>query len=195
MKTSKNFFLFLSVVLWMLASCNNAPQKPKDSEKMADKANEAKTETNRSEEDAQVLVNAVSSDLFEIAAAEQASTMATNAQVKEFASHMIQEHNAMVGETRSLAARKGFTVPSVMSNDYMDDINDMKSWKRGKEFDTKYMKGQVDQHQKILDDIEKRMASTADSDVKAWAEKAAAAVRKHLQMANSINTQLEVAYK
>ena len=120
MKTSKNLFLFLSVVLLALVGCNNA--QPKDSEKAADKANEAKTETNRSEEDAQALVNTVSSSYFQIAAAEQAATLATNPQVKDFATRMTEVHNVMLGETRSLAARKGYTVPSVMANDYIDDI-------------------------------------------------------------------------
>jgi len=193
MKTSKNLFLFLSVVFLALVGCNNA--QPKDSEKAADKANEAKTETNRSEDDAQVLVSGASNDIFEIAAAEHAVTMATNPQVRDFATRMIPVHKTMLGETRSLAARKGYTIPSVMGNDYMDDIEDMKTWKKGKEYDTKYMEGQVDQYQMMLDQIEKRMANTKDSDIKMWAESAAGGVRSHLEMAKSISTQLEVAYK
>ena len=186
--------LMLAFAAWTLPSCNT-DNKPKDSEKVADKANDAKTETKRSEEDANVLVNVASSDMFEIAAAEMATTMATQASVKEFAQMMRNEHPKMMEETRMLAAKKAYTLPSTMANEYMTDIEGMRKWTKGKEFDTKYMKAQVDQHQKILDDVEKRMAASADMDVKAWAQKASSAVRMHLDKAKMISDQLDKMYK
>ncbi len=193
MKIIKNLFPFISIVLLAMLGCNNA--QPKDSEKVADKANAAKTETQQSEEDAKILVNAVSSDYFQIAASEQAVLMASNPQVKEFAGRMIQMHKTSLGETISLAARKGYTVPSMMSNDYTDDIEDLKKRKKGKDFDTQYMKGQTDQHQSLLDQLEKGMADTKDSDIKMWTETMVGGIRSHLQLATSINTQVEESNK
>lgn len=187
-------FLLLALATWTLPSCNT-DNRPKDSEKVADKANDAKTETQRSEEDADVMVNVASSDMFEIAAAEMATTMATQASVKEFAGMMRNEHPKMMEETRMLASKKSYTLPTTMANSYMNNIEDMRKWTKGKEFDTKYMKGQVDQHQKVLDDIEKRMAASADTDVKAWAQKASSAVRMHLDRARTISDQLDKTYK
>ena len=196
MRHLKFFSLLIAITCFAMTSCNNTnDNKPKDSEKVADKANEAKTETNRSEEDASLLVNAVSSDYFEIAAAEVASTMATQASVKEYAGMMMAIHKTMMDETKMLAGQKAYTVPGAMANDYMDDIEDMKKWTKGKEFDTKYINGQIDQHQKMLDNIEKRMASTVDSGVKAWTEKAAAEVRKHLDRAKMVKEELDKKYK
>ena len=193
MRHIKILSLLLALAGFTMTACTD--NQPKDSEKAADKANDAKTETNRSEEDAELLVNAVSSDYFEMAAADVAAGMATQASVKEFATMMKTMHQTMMDDTRALAAKKAYTVPSMMANDYMDDIEDMKKWAKGKEFDTKYIKNQVDQHQKMLDDIEKRMAATVDSDVKAWTQKASSAVRMHLDKANAIKSQLDVTYK
>lgn len=194
MKNAKLLFLLLGLACWTLPSCDQN-DKPKDSEKMADKANDAKTETNRSEEDAELMVNAVSSDLYEIAAAEMAATMATQSSIKDFANQMLTAHRSMMDETRALAAKKAYTVPTTMANDYMTNIEDMRKWAKGKEFDTKYMEGQVKQHEKMLEQIEKRMNSTADSDVKMWTQKASSGVRMHLDMAKKIDDQLDMVYK
>ncbi|GEM_PF-1689234 len=196
MRHLKFFSLLIAITCFAMTSCNNAnDNKPKDSEKAADKANEAKTETNRSEEDASLFVNAVSSDYFEVASAEVASTMATQASVKEYAGMMMAIHKTMMDETKMLAGKKAFTVPGAMANDYMTNIEDMKKWTKGKEFDTKYINGQIDQHKKILDNLEKRMAATADTDIKAWTEKASSEVRKHLDRANMIKEELGKKYK
>lgn len=193
MKHVKFLSLLLAIAVCTLPACNT--DKPKDSEKMADKANDAKTETNRSEEDAELLVNAVSSDMYEVSSAEVAASMATQASVKEFATMMMTMHRTMMDETKMLASKKAYTVPTTMANDYMTQVEDMKKWTKGKEFDTKYMKGQVDQHQDMLDNIEKRMAATADSDIKAWAQKASSGVRMHLDKAKTISDQLNTVYK
>ncbi|MCY7328938.1 MAG: DUF4142 domain-containing protein [Saprospiraceae bacterium] len=194
MKYIKFLSLLLALAGFTMTACTS-DNKPKDSEKVADKANETKTETNRSEEDAQLLVSAVSCDYFEVAAADVAATMATQASVKEFATMMKNMHPTMMEETKALAAKKGYTVPTMMANDYTDDIQDMQKWTKGKEFDTKYIKGRIDQHQKMLDDIEKRMAATVDNDVKAWTQKASSGMRMHLDKANKIKEQLDVTYK
>ena len=193
MKYIKFLSLLLALAGFTMTACNS--DKPKDSEKMADKANDAKTETNRSEEDAELLVNAVSSDMYEVGAAGVAASMATQASVKEFATMMMTMHRTMMDETKMLAAKKSYTVPTTMANDYMTQVEDMKKWAKGKEFDTKYMKNQVDQHQDMLDDIEKRMAATADTDIKAWAQKASSGVRMHLDKAKMIAEQLNTVYK
>lgn len=193
MKYIKFFSLLFALAVFTMTACTN--DKPKDSEKVADKMNEAKTETNRSEEDAQLMVSAVSSDYFEVEAAKVAASMGTQSSVKEFATMMQNMHPTMMEETKALAAKKGYTVPAMMGNEYLDEVADMAKWTKGKEFDTKYIKGQIDQHQKMLDDIEKRMAGTVDSDVKAWTQKASSAVRMHLDKANAIKEQLDVTYK
>lgn len=193
MKYIKFFSLLLFFAGLTLTACNN--DKPKDSEKVADKINDAKTETNKSEEDAQLMVSAVSSDYFEVEAAKVAASMATQASVKEFATMMQNMHPTMMEETKALAAKKAYTVPAMMGNEYLDEVADMAKWTKGKEFDTKYIKGQVDQHQKMLDDIEKRMAATVDTDVKAWAQKASSAVRMHLDKAKMIKDELDKTYK
>lgn len=193
MKYIKFFSLLLALATFTMTACTN--DKPKDSEKAADKVNDAKTETNKSEEDAEMLVNAVSSDMYEVGAAEMAATMATQASVKEFASMMMTMHKTMMEETKMLAAKKAYTVPSMMANDYMDDMEDMKKWAKGKEFDTKYINAQIDQHQKMLDGIEKRMAATVDNDVKMWAQKASSGVRMHLDKAKMIDEALDKMYK
>lgn len=194
MKTVKFLLPILALTLWTLTSCGDT-NKPKDSEKVADQANEPKTETNTSQEDAESVVNIVSANYFEIAAGEQAKTMGTAAAVKEFADMMVKDHTMMNDETKALAAKKNFTVPSMMGNDYMSKIDDMKKWVKGKEYDMKFADNMVEGHQKVLDELEKRARDTKDPEVKAWAEKGAAAVRMHIDKARALDTQMEEMYK
>ena len=193
MRHLKILSLLLALASFSMTACTS--DKPKDSEKAADKVNDAKTETNRSEEDAEMLVNAASSDMYQISAGEVAAGMATQPSVKEFANMMVTMHKTMSDETKMVAAKKAYTLPTAMANDYMDDVEDMKKWTKGKEFDTKYINAQIDQHQKILDGIEKRMAATVDSDIKMWAQKASSGVRMHLDKAKAIDGQLDSVYK
>src|SRR6185295_14088767 len=96
MKNVKFLTLILALSCWAFTACEN---KPKDAEKVADKANDAKTETTASAGDAELLVNAASADMFEIAAAELAVTMATKSSVIDFANQMIAAHKQMLDGT------------------------------------------------------------------------------------------------
>lgn len=173
----------------------NCETSQNDAKKMADKANDAKTETRASEMDADALVKAVNINYYKIAAAEYAATQATQPQVREFANMMRTQHMAMNDKTKSLAASKSFTAPAAMSNDYMNDIENMRKWEKGKEFDTKFINEMVDAHQEALDMLEKCQRESNDADVKAWATESASGVRNHLDMARRLDDQLSNMYK
>lgn len=192
MKTIKMLFFVAVAGLIALPACNDAP---KDPAKRADEANEDKTETRKSENDAETLVDAATSDMMEIQSSQIAVTMGTQQSVKDFANMMIQEHQNMSTETKALAAKKGFTLPTALNADKMEDLEDMKKWAKGKEFDNKYIEEQVDMHQNVLDKLEKCMAATQDSDIKTWTEKAVGHVRMHLEKAKMINDQIDAIYK
>jgi putative membrane protein len=193
MKKVKMLFFAAAMGLIALPGCKNEPSK--NPEERAEEANEAKTETNRAEEDAETLVQAAVNGMMEIQSSQVAASMATQPSVKEFANMMITEHTNMSNEVKSLASKKGFTLPAALDADHQEDIEDMKKWAKGKEFDNKYIEEQIDMHEKTLDELENRMAKTADSDLKMWAEKAAASVRTHLGRAKQINDEIDAIYK
>ena len=168
--------------------------QPKDSEKAAQDMNEEKTDNNKNEEDAETLVQAAGSDMLEIESSRMAVTMAVSPAVKEFANMMIQEHTMMSQETKALAAKKNYTLPTAMPNDYMDDLEDMKKWEKD-DWDNKYIEAQIDQHQKVLNELENRASRTQDADIRAWAQKAMTHVRTHLDKAKMIDDQIDNANK
>jgi putative membrane protein len=191
MKTVK-MLVSAALLGWMcLPGCADGTKNP---EKQAMEANEAKTETNRAEEDAETMVQAAVSDMMEIQSSQIAATMATQPAVKEYANMMVTEHTNMSSQTKDLAARKGFSLPAALDQDHMDDLEDMRKWAKGEEFDTKYMAKQVDMHQKTLDELEDRMEASADIDVKAWAQAASSKVRMHLDRAKQLKDEVDAAY-
>jgi putative membrane protein len=186
MKTVK--LLIFSLTVAALAACNNDTKK--NPAEAAQEVNEERTDTNKSEEDAETLVEAATSDMMEIQSSQKAATMATSAAVKEFAAMMIEEHTKMSNETKELAAKKGYVLPTSLSQDKMDKLADMDKWDK-KDWDEKYMEMQIDMHETSLREIKNRHDRSNDADIKAWAVKAMSHVQMHLDRAKQLEDNVD----
>ena len=116
--------------------------------------------------------------MMEVAMGQVAEKNASDAQVKKFGARMVADHGKANSELKSIAAEEGVDLPA--------EKNPGK-WKSDKE----YMGMMVKDHEKDLADFEKEAKNGSDADVKRFADKTSAVIRKHLQMAKDIDAKLK----
>ncbi|MBK0402777.1 DUF4142 domain-containing protein [Adhaeribacter sp. BT258] len=128
-------------------------------------------------------VMAASSDMFETLSSELAQQRASNAEVKSYAQHMIDEHNKTSSELKSLASRKNITLPTSPIPMHQSVLESLANTTDSRKFDERYMEEQVKAHQQAIIVFENASKKETDPDLKAFAAKTLPALRMHLDMA------------
>ena len=116
--------------------------------------------------------------MMEVAMGRQAEQNASNPEVKKFGARMVTDHSKANSELKSIASKKGVELPGA---------KEPGRWKS----DRDYMDAMVKDHEKDLADFEKEAKNGSDPDVKQFAEKTSAVVRKHLKLAKEIQGKLK----
>jgi len=131
---------------------------------------------------------------------------AQNAEVKQYAQRLIDDHTKANAELKQLAAQKGITLPDdkVASADSertkvreseattesehgsMTKLHNLS----GTEFDREFVRMAVTDHEKDVKEFERAAQKSDDPDLKAWAQKTAPTLREHLQQAKSLQAQV-----
>lgn len=140
---------------------------------------------------------------------------AQNAQVKQFAQRLIDDHTKAGTELKQLASSKGITLPqddtasssssssdrtqvrekpdaSADHSEHGQHQAQMKKLEQlsGAEFDREFVKMAVADHQKDVKEFEKQAQKSSDAEIKAFAQKTAPILREHLQQAKSLESQV-----
>lgn len=111
---------------------------------------------------------------MEVAMGKLAKEHATNEDVKAFGERMVNDHSKANDELRTIAQKKGVTLPSK---------NPPVKWTS----DKKYITAMVEDHEKDLVEFQKEASEATDPDLKQFAEQTAKLVQEHLDLAK--NTQ------
>ena len=143
-------------------------------------------QTSTVEADRDFMVKACQANLAEIEAGRLAESKATNADVKKFAQHMVEDHTAANDELMSLAGKTNFRLPARPDDAHQKDVAKLAGMS-GTEFDRKYMEMMVTDHQKAVELFEKWSKDAKHDDVRAWAEKTLPKLRDHLTMARDLS--------
>jgi len=114
---------------------------------------------------------------------------ASDAGVKKFAQHMIDDHEKANKELIKLADQKKFKVSATMDAEHQALSTKLLKLS-GSEFDREYMKGQVKDHKDTVALFEKESKNGSDADLKKWADKTLPTLRKHLKMAQDTQSKL-----
>ncbi len=135
--------------------------------------------------DADFVQHAAMAGMAEVKMGQAASTKAADAQVKSFASRMVTDHTAANDELKSLAAKKGWTLPSEL------DAMHKQSWEKmaamsGADFDRHYANHMRQDHHKAVALFEAAAQKATDADLRAWAEKTLPTLREHMTMAEAL---------
>ena len=118
-KTLNSGKLLLILLLFATSiACNQ--QQPEDTKEVAEDRNDEKFENNKSESDAQFLVNASEINLMEIKLSELAERNAVAAETKELSKMMMDQHNKNQEELKNLAASKSISIPVTLTDEGED---------------------------------------------------------------------------
>lgn len=183
----------IALGMFALQACNNGAKN--DSTANADSANNAKDTSTTSRlavntDDSNFAVEAASGGLAEVELGKLAQTKATNAQVKEFGTMMVDDHTAANNELMELAKLKNISLPSVPGEDEQKVKDDLVQ-KSGKDFDKAYVDAMIDDHKKDIKLFSDEMKSAKDLDIKAFASKTLPVLQKHLDHIQKIHDSMK----
>jgi putative membrane protein len=130
----------------------------------------------------------------EVDAGKLASTKASNADVKSFASEMVKDHQAMDAKGSKLASGAGSTAQNRLS-DSVTSANQatsaqLQSAGSGAAFDKAYVDAQVTGHQNALAFLQRAENSAQSADLKKLITSVIPDVQKHLDRAKSLQSKV-----
>lgn len=137
---------------------------------------------------ADFVLEAASSDMFEIESSKLALENAADDATKSFAQKMIEDHQKTSAELKQLVegGKVEAQIPTEMTDAHKKMLEDLKALK-GEEFTEEYRSAQEDVHEDAVD-LFKRYGSEGDNaELKAWAAKTAPALEHHLKSAEELN--------
>lgn len=203
MKHINKLFSFLFVTLLLLAcGPKEKPQEAQeatdeaavtDTKKAADEANDDKFETNKAESDADFIVNAVGNSYAEIETAQLAGQRSDNAEIKEVARLLENEHNKLLKDLQTFAGKKQITIPSQKDDAARRNIEDLNKENDIRDFNKEWCKDMVDSHEKSIRKFETRLQKTEDPDLKTLVNKALPHLRMHLEKVKACEEKIAQA--
>jgi putative membrane protein len=122
--------------------------------------------------------------MTEVETSKLAATRAQDPQVKSFAEKMVADHTAANDELKSLAKKKGWTVPTALDAEHKAIVSKL-SAKSGADFDAAYSKQMMQDHEKTVA-LFKEATKSSDPDLAQWAEKTLPTLEKHEQLAANL---------
>lgn len=186
------YAIALTGAAFAFQACNSGN---KDAKETADSMNKAKDTTSNmaatggiavDEKDAKFATTAAGGGMAEVALGKLALEKSTNAQVKEFATMMVNDHGKANTELIGIAQAKNITLPDMVDEDHQKKMADLEK-KTGKDFDKAYVDAMVDGHKSTLKLMQDEAKDGKDVELKAFASKTAPIVQTHLDMINKIH--------
>lgn len=132
------------------------------------------------------------SDMFEIQSGLLASEKAQNADVKTFGKQMADDHTKTSGELKDLVSDEEIKVelPGKLDNEHQANLDKL-SGLSGPQFDKKYVRMQIDAHQKAVALFEGYAAAGENADLKDWAGDTLPKLKEHLEHAQKLKLSVD----
>lgn len=164
------------------------------SPKTTSPANTASAESRQGTElargDRTFLENAAQGGHAEVEGSKLAQQKASSADVKAFASRMVQDHTKVGAELTQLATAKGYTPPSEPSLMQKGELKTLATLD-GTKFDKMYSSRiGVAAHESTLKMFKEASGNAKDPDIKAFAAKHVPDLEEHLKMARDLNKKV-----
>lgn len=146
--------------------------------------------------DAQIVQLAISVNSADSSAGELAQTRATNAQVRDFARMMVQDHGAANQRIRELVQRLTVTPDSTwdenrtLGEESRDAIRELAT-KSGADFDREYIEHEIELHEDVLEKLDEKLIPKADNaELKTLLQETRQTVQRHLERARELQNTL-----
>jgi len=128
--------------------------------------------------------------LAEVEMGKLAQQKAANDQVKQFGSHMVDDHSKANTELQQVASSKGITLPTDLDANHKSKVAKLEKLS-GAQFDRAYMTEMVADHKKDVAEFRKQSTSGKDGDIKGFAAKTLPTLEDHLKMAQSTDAAVK----
>jgi putative membrane protein len=136
--------------------------------------------------DRKFMQEAAEGGLFEVQAAQLASTKATDPNVKSFASKLVDEHTAANNELVQMANSKKVELPAAPPRGKRNEIEKLGKLS-GNDFDQRFVREVgIKDHEKDIRKFEKASENAKDPELKAWIDKTLPHLREHLAQAQKM---------
>jgi len=176
-----------------IVSCSNndtAKNETEDPKEAAKELNEDKFDSTNVKADADFAVKMADAGMFEVEMGKLALQNASSPKVKEYAQMMIDEHTKANNELMEAARTKNITLPAGLSDKCQKKFGEL-SKKKGKDFDKEYMSAMVDDHEEVLNVLNKQAENGNDADLKAWAQSKVGGIKQHLETAKTTKDMIK----
>jgi putative membrane protein len=140
-------------------------------------------------DDADFMAAAARGGMAEVEMGKLAGTKAQNPEVKKFGAMMVTDHGKAGDELKTLAAKKGVTLPADIGShkSTYDKLNGLS----GADFDKAYVDEMVDDHEADVEEFKDQAQNAKDPDVKAFAAKVLPVIQKHLDAIKAIQAKMK----
>jgi putative membrane protein len=112
-----------------------------------------------------------------------------NADVKNFANRMVQDHTMANAELTSIAASLGSEMPKTLDSEH-ERLRDRLQALHGKAFDEQYMRDMVEDHNKAVRLFQQEGRSGHNAQLKQFAQKTLSTLEEHQKMAQELSRKL-----
>ncbi|CAM3116288.1 DUF4142 domain-containing protein [Rariglobus hedericola] len=126
---------------------------------------------------------------YQVAISKQASTKASNAQVRAFAATLVADHEAMNADLNAMAMTKRVQPDTNHMKKHHDDVVDLGK-KTGNDYDEAYLEDVIDGHEDAISSLEKGSKSD-DADVAAFSVRYLPTLRDHLARAKQLDKAID----
>jgi putative membrane protein len=136
--------------------------------------------------DRKFIEEAANSGMFEVQVGQLAASKASDANVKSFASMLVDQHTAANNELVKIANAKGVELPAAPNRSLRRDIEKLGK-KNGDEFDRDFVRNVgVKAHEKDIKMFQDASKDVKDAELKAFVDKTLPTLREHLAMAEKL---------
>jgi putative membrane protein len=144
---------------------------------------DAKSSTNAT--DSTFMQHAAADGLAEVQLGQMALNKSSDAQVKQLAQHIVDDHTKANDQLKALAQSKQVTLPTAPTSDAQKESKDLQA-KNGSSFDQAWLKDMVKNHQAAVKAFTQESKQAKDPDVHQFAQTTLPTLNTHLQMATKL---------
>lgn len=144
----------------------------------AEDSNDSAMVTRNAEKEAQFVVEVVASNYGEVKLARLGQQRASNSELKDVASVLEKEHEVVLNDIKSLASRKGITVPTEENGDSKDKLKELTDEKSSL-FDKEWCETLMDNHRTSITKFENAEKDISDPDLKSFVTSVLPKLRTH----------------
>jgi putative membrane protein len=152
-----------------------------------EKSEKAPASETASASDKAFIMKAADGGMTEVELGKIAEKNGQKEDVKSFGGQMVKDHGKANDDLKGIASKMNVTVPDKVSAKHQAKIDKM-SKMSGAAFDTAYIKGMVEDHEKTAAEFEKARGQVKNEDLKKFIDDTLPVVKSHLEMVKKMQS-------